>query len=233
MREPLLLSPADGFSRHIYGGRRDLNRCLALSGFSGCNSSRLLTLIPTPIINFSTSPLRLHSDTSDGGGPVLVTAANAAMGHVHIRRQPLYWPPRPYPYHLLLLFRPLTGPSSGSARFGVLPAAQISPASRGGNPDGCWRYQICYTSVRGSDTVLTAILLTRVYALWERNRIILWCLLAYYVGFAGFAGVRDLLHSRFSFSIHRSLVGNYPREISRLSISTTDFTGVYQLLIEG
>ncbi|KAF9652682.1 hypothetical protein BDM02DRAFT_3108761 [Thelephora ganbajun] len=36
-------------------------------------------------------------------------------------------------------------------------------------------------------TSVGAILLTRVYALWERNRIILWSLLAYYVGFAGFA----------------------------------------------
>lgn len=36
-------------------------------------------------------------------------------------------------------------------------------------------------------TTVGAILLTRVYALWERNRIILWGLLSYYFGFAGFA----------------------------------------------
>ncbi|KAF9787852.1 hypothetical protein BJ322DRAFT_1045554 [Thelephora terrestris] len=36
-------------------------------------------------------------------------------------------------------------------------------------------------------TSVGAILLTRVYALWDRSRIILWALLAYYFGFAGFA----------------------------------------------
>lgn len=43
--------------------------------------------------------------------------------------------------------------------------------------------------------MLTAILLTRVYALWDRYRIILWSLLAYYAGFAGFAAVRYPLGS--------------------------------------
>ena len=58
-----------------------------------------------------------------------------------------------------------------------------------------------------------AILLTRVYALWERSRIILWSLLAYYFGFAGFAGVRSLLRSRISFSSYCFSVGDYSREI--------------------
>lgn len=40
------------------------------------------------------------------------------------------------------------------------------------------------------DNVSIAILLTRAYALWERNKVILWGLLAYSFGFAGFAAVR-------------------------------------------
>lgn len=36
-------------------------------------------------------------------------------------------------------------------------------------------------------TTVGAILLTRVYALWGRSRIVLWSLLSYYFGFAGFA----------------------------------------------
>jgi len=57
--------------------------------------------------------------------------------------------------------------------------------------------------------MLTAILLTRVYALWERNRIILWSLLAYYVGFAAFAAVCYSLHSSIPFSIGHFSVGNH------------------------
>lgn len=41
-------------------------------------------------------------------------------------------------------------------------------------------------------------MLTRVYALWDRNRIILWSLLVYYFGFAGFAAVCYSLHSKHS-----------------------------------
>jgi hypothetical protein len=61
--------------------------------------------------------------------------------------------------------------------------------------------------------VSTAILLTRVYALWERSRIILWSLLAYYFGFAGFAGVRRLLRSKIPFSSSCFSVGDHSRDI--------------------
>ena len=78
-----------------------------------------------------------------------------------------------------------------------------------------------------------AILLTRVYALWERNRIILWSLLFYYFGFAGFAAVRHSLCSGIPSSTRRFLVGDYPREVPTPSPGTTNFTGVYWLFVEG
>ena len=87
--------------------------------------------------------------------------------------------------------------------------------------------------MRQSDAVLTAILLTRVYALWKRNRIILWSLLIYAIGFGGFSGVRYPLRSRIPFSVRRFSVGDYPRETPTPSLGTTDFTGMYQRLIEG
>jgi len=88
-------------------------------------------------------------------------------------------------------------------------------------------------SILGSDIVLTAILLTRVYALWERNRIILWSLLFYYFAFAGFAAVRYPSRSTVPFPTHRFLVGDHPREIPTPSLSATNFIGMYQLVIEG
>jgi len=44
--------------------------------------------------------------------------------------------------------------------------------------------------IRESDLVITAILLTQVYALWDCDHLVLWSLLFYYFGFAGFAAVR-------------------------------------------
>jgi hypothetical protein len=155
------------------------------------------------------------------------------MGHLIIHRQPLCRPLWPCPYHLHLLFRPLAGLGGWPTRLKVLSNAQIPPVSRGGDPDECWRYQTHYPSVRGSETVLTAILLTRVYALWDRSRIILWGLLAYYIGFAGFTAVRCSLRSNIPFSIYHFSVGDYPGEISGFSLGTPDFTGVYQRFIKG
>ena len=88
-------------------------------------------------------------------------------------------------------------------------------------------------SIRGSDAILIAILLTRVYALWDRNRIILWSLLFYYFGFAGFAGVRYPSRSAIPFSIRRFLVGDYPRKVRTPSFGATNFTGMYRLFVEG
>jgi len=81
--------------------------------------------------------------------------------------------------------------------------------------------------------MLTAILLTRVYALWERSRIILWSLLIYAFGFAGFAGVRYPLRFSILFSTHCFLVGDYPRETPTPTLGTTNFTGMYQRVIKG
>ena len=155
------------------------------------------------------------------------------MGHLHIHCQPLRWPLGPCTYRLLLLFRSLPEPEGGSTRPPVLPNAQISPVSCGGDPDERWRCQTYYPSVGGSDNVLIAILLTRVYALWERNRIILWSLLAYYFGFAGFAAVRCSLRSNIPFSIYHLSVGNYSREISDSSLDTVDITGMHQRFVGG
>ena len=190
-------------------------------------------VVLTPVIPFSTSPLRLHTDIFGGGGPVLVTTANTAMGDFYIHRKPLCWRSRSYPHHLLLLFRPPTGLIGRPTRLEVLPDTQISPVSLGGDPGECWRYHSCCLSVRGSDAASPAILLTRVYALWERSRIILWGLLIYAFGFAGFAGVRYPLRSSIPFSTHRFLVGDYPRETPTPSIGTTNFTGMHQRFIKG
>lgn len=206
---------------------------MALCGYSGCSVSRVLTLILTSVVTLSTSPLRLHPEIFGGGGPVLVTTANTAMGDLHIHRKPLRWRSWSYPYHLLLLFRSPTRLIGGPTRCEVLPNTQISPVSLGGNPRECWRYRSYCLPVRGSDTVLTAILLTRVYALWERSRIILWGLLIYAFGFAGFAGVCYPLHSTIPFSAHCFLVGDYPRETPTPSLGTTYFAGMYQRFIEG
>jgi len=81
--------------------------------------------------------------------------------------------------------------------------------------------------------MLTAILFTRVYALWDRNRAILWSLLVYYFGFAGFAAVRYLLCSSIQFLIRRFSVGDYPRETPTPPLGTTNFTGMHQRFIEG
>lgn len=212
----------------------DLNRYLALCGFSTRNLSRGLTLILTSVVS-STRSLRLLPDISSGGGPLLVAAANTAVGHLHIHRQPLRRHLGPSPYHLLLLFRSFSKLDGGPSRLKVLPVAQIPPGARSGDPDGRWRYRIYSFSVRGPDNVLTAILLTRVYALWERNRAILWSLLAYYVGFAGFAGVHYSLRfvANIPISIHRFSVGDYPRDVSGLSLGPTNFTGMHQFSIEG
>ena len=155
------------------------------------------------------------------------------MGYPHIHRQPLRRPVGPRPYHLLLLFRSLAGLSGGSTRLEVLPTAQIPSVSRSGGPDGRWRYQTYYPFVRGSDNMFIAILLTRVYALWERSQIILWSLLGYYVGFAGFAAVRYSLLSNIPFSIHHFSVGDHPRGTPDSSLGTADFIGMHQPFIEG
>jgi len=128
---------------------RDLNRYLALCGFSTRNLSRCLILILTSAVPSSTCPLRLHSNISSGAGPFLVTAANTTMGHLHIHRQPLRRPIGTRPYHLLLLFRSLAGLSGGPTRLKMLSAAQISPVSRSGGPDDRWRYRTYYPFVRG------------------------------------------------------------------------------------
>ena len=167
----------------------------------------------TSVIRFSTCLLRLHSDISGGTGPVLVTVANTAMGYLHIHRQPLCRPIGSCSYHLLLLFRSLAVLSGGPTRLGLLSTACVPPVSRSGGPDDCRRYKAYHICVRGSDDASAAILLTRVYALWERNRIILWSLLAYYFGFAGFAAVSYSLRSNVPFSTHHLSVGNCPREI--------------------
>ena len=212
---------------------RDLNRYLALCGFSMRNLSRCLILILTSATLSSTCSLRLYSDISGGAGPFLVTAGNAAMGYLHIHRQPLRRPIWPCPYCLLLFFRSFARLSGGPTRFKVLFIAQISSVSRSGDPDDRWRYRACHPFAKGSNNVFTAILLTRVYALWERNRIILWSLLSYYVGFAGFAAVRYLLLSNIPFSIHHFLVGDYSRGIPSTSLDTPDFTGMHEPFIEG
>jgi len=155
------------------------------------------------------------------------------MGHFRIHRQPLCRPIGPYPHHLLLLFRSLPGLSGGPTGLKVLFAAQIPPVSRSGDPDDCWRYRAHYPFVKGSDSVFTAILFTRVYALWERNQIILWGLLGYYVAFAAFAAVRYSLLSNIPFSIHRFSVGDHPRETPDSSLDTADFIGMHQPFIGG
>jgi len=81
--------------------------------------------------------------------------------------------------------------------------------------------------------VFIAILLTRVYALWERSQIVLWCLLGYYVGFAAFAAVCYSLLSNISFSIQHFSVGDHPRETPDSSLDTANFTGVHQPFIGG
>lgn len=213
--------------------RRDLNRYLALCGFSTRSLSRCLTLILTSVIS-STRSLRLLSDFFSGAGPLLVAAAYTTMGYLYIHRQPLPRPLGPCPYHLLLLFRSLSGLDGGPSRLKVLSVAQIPPGTRSGDSDGRWRYRIYCFSVRASDNVLTAILLTRVYALWERSRIILWSLLAYYVGFAGFAGVHYSLRfvENTPNSIHHFSVGNYPRDVSGFSLGRTNFTWMHQFSIK-
>ena len=80
---------------------------------------------------------------------------------------------------------------------------------------------------------MTAILLTRVYALWECNRIILWSLLVYYFGFAGFAAVRYSMRSNIPLLIRHFSVGDHPRGISGSSLGATGFVGVCQRFIEG
>jgi hypothetical protein len=87
--------------------------------------------------------------------------------------------------------------------------------------------------VKESEDAFTAVLLTRVYALWERNRILLWSLLGYYIGFAGFAAVRYSLLSKIPFSILNFSVGDHPGEIPGSSLGTLDFIGMYQFVIEG
>ena len=206
---------------------------MALCGYSGCGPSRVLTLVLTSVIPLSTSPLRLHAEIFGGGGPILVTTANTAMGDLYFHRKPLCWRSWPYPHHLLLLFRSPTGLIGGPTRLEVLSNTQISPVSLGGDPGECWRYRSYYLSVGGSDGVLIAILLTRVYALWERSRIILWGLLIYAFGFAGFAGVRYPLRSGIPFSTRCFLVGDYPRKTPTPSLGTANFTGMYQRFIEG
>ena len=156
------------------------------------------------------------------------------MGHLHIHCQPLRRPIGACPYHLFLLFRSLAGLSGGPTRLKVLSATKISPVSRSGGPDDRWRYRTYYPFVRlGSNNMSTAILLTRVYALWERNQILLWSLLGYYVGFAGFAAVRYPLLSNVQFSTRHFSVGDHPRRTPKSSLGTADFIGMHQPFIEG
>lgn len=155
------------------------------------------------------------------------------MGHLRIHRQPLCRPIGSCPHHLLLLFRSLPGLSGGPTGPKVQFTAQIPPASRSGDPDNRWRYRACCPFVKGSDSVFIAILLIRVYALWERNQIILWGLLGYFVGFAAFAAVCYSLLSNIPFSIHHFSVGDHPRKTPDSSLDTTDFTGMHQPFIGG
>jgi len=181
------------YTLSCYVGCRDLNRYLSLCGFSRCNASRVLTLGLTSLILFSTCPLRLHLDISGRGGLVLVTAADTAMGDLHLRRQPLCRHSWPCP-HLPLLFVPSPGIIVGQQDSKCDPvhkyhqslAVGIQTSVGGTGPTAFHK---------GPDVVLTAILLTRVYALCDHNRIVLWSLLAYYFGFAGFAAVRYPLRS--------------------------------------
>jgi hypothetical protein len=183
--------------------------------------------------SFSTGSLRLHFDTPCGVGPVLVATENTAMGHPHIHHQPLRRPLGTRAYRLLLLFRSPTGLNGGPRGPEMLPAAQISPISRDGSTDNRWRYRTFCAPVKESDSASTAILLTRVYALWDRNRVILWGLLAYCFGFVGFAAVHHSSSSGIPFQFDGLSVGNYPREIPTLSPGTAELTGMRQHFIAG
>jgi hypothetical protein len=191
-----------------------------------------LTLVLTSVI-FSTFGLRLHPYIPCGAGPVLVTTANTAMGYLHIRLQPLRGRLGTRAHTILLLFRPPTGFGGGPTGPKMLSVAQISSVSRGSGSDQCWRYQTYLFLIRQSDIVFIAILLTRVYALWERNRFVLWGLLIYYLGFAGFAAVRYLSRSDTPSSIYRFSVGDYSWEIPGYSLDTVEFTRVHQRFVEG
>ena len=174
------------------------------------------TLILTFVL-FSICPLRLHFDIFCGAGPVLVTTENTTMGHLHILHQPLRRPFGTRAYHLLLLFRPSTGHSGGPTRLELLSTAQIPPIPRSGGTDKCWRYRAHRPPVKEADGASTAILLTRVYALWDRNRVILWSLLVYYFGFAGFAAVRHSLSLGILFSICLLISGQSPKGNPKLT----------------
>ena len=131
---------------------------------------------------FSTCPLRLCFDISCRAGPVLVTTKNTPMGHPRIHHKPLRRPLGTRAYSLLLLFCPPTGHNGGPTRLEMLSTTQISPISRGGSTDKCRRYRAHFPPGKESDSGPTAILLTRVYALWDRSRVVLWGLLVYYFG---------------------------------------------------
>lgn len=70
-----------------------------------CTAIPSKTILASDIL-FSTCSLRLHSHILCGTGPILVTIADAAMGHLHIHRQSLCRPLGTRAYRILLLFRP-------------------------------------------------------------------------------------------------------------------------------
>lgn len=112
------------------------------------------------------------------------------MGYLYIHRKPLHRSLGTRARPLQLLLRPPVRLSGGGPTGCVLLAAQVSSISRGSGPVDGWRYGNHRPLMGVPDNVSIAILLTRAYALWERNKVILWGLLAYSFGFAGFAAVR-------------------------------------------
>lgn len=130
---------------------QDLNRCLALCGFTLVLYDYILTF-PLELERFW-SPLQMRQW---GTFIFIVNRYIGLLGHVPII----------YSY----FFVPPPDPVVGQQDSRCYPLHKY--------------HQFLAVAVQ---TSVGAIMLTRVYALWERNRIILWGLLGYYFGFAGFA----------------------------------------------